>query len=126
MATASIHTTAQLSTAISELGLESHVLELELNGLTVVPPEVHGFGIDRCDQAVDLILQRAEELTASSFSLEQGPSKRLLFPPRANVLAGPDADKGEPTQFMLHQLMSYHRVFRDLAINPVSVALVRH
>jgi ectoine hydroxylase-related dioxygenase (phytanoyl-CoA dioxygenase family) len=126
MANASIRTATPLSSGLSELGLESHILELELDGLTVVPPEVHGFGIDRCDQAVDLILRRAEALTASSFSLEQGPSKRLAFAPRANVLAGPDADKGEPTQFMLHQLTSYHRVFCDLAINPVSVALARH
>jgi hypothetical protein len=111
---------------IYELGLERYVLELELNGLTVVPPEVHGFGMDRFDVMVELILKRSEELTGSSFSLERGPSRRLAFPPAANVLAGDDGDKGEQTQFLLQCLASYHRVFRDLAVNPVSVALMRH
>jgi ectoine hydroxylase-related dioxygenase (phytanoyl-CoA dioxygenase family) len=108
------------------MGLERHVLELELHGLTVVPPEVHGFGMDRFDLMVELILQRAKELIGCNFSLDRGPSKPLEFPRAANVLAGADADKGETTQFLLQRLSSHHRVFRDLAVNPVAVALMRH
>jgi ectoine hydroxylase-related dioxygenase (phytanoyl-CoA dioxygenase family) len=116
----------EMQAAIRELGLEPYVLELELNGLTVVPPEVHGVGLDRVDQMVDLILAWAEERTGSSFSLDRGPAKKLVFPPGANSLAGRHACEGETTQFLLQKLTSHHRAFRDLAVNPVSVTLMRH
>jgi hypothetical protein len=82
--------------------------------------------MQRFDRMVQLVLQRAEALTGSSFSLERVPGKRLVFPLAANVLAGADADKGETTQFLLQRLCSYDRVFRDLAVEPVAVTLMRH
>ena len=66
-------TTVKASETIRELGLEAYVLELELDGLTVVPPDVHGFGMDRIDHIVDLLLERAEAMTGCAFSLEEGP-----------------------------------------------------
>jgi ectoine hydroxylase-related dioxygenase (phytanoyl-CoA dioxygenase family) len=107
---------------IRELRLEPYVLELELNGLTVIPPDVHGFGMDRVDVMVEWILKRAAELTRSSFTLERGPSKRLGLAPGVER-RGP---LGGPTQFLLQKLTTQHRVFRDLAVNPVSVTLMRH
>ena len=43
-----------------------------------------------------------------------------------NVIAQFSGDRGEPTQFLVQQLCARDRLFRDLAINPVGVALIRH
>ena len=40
----------KLSAAARELGLEPYILDLEVNGLTILPPEVHGVAEDRFDQ----------------------------------------------------------------------------
>ena len=37
------HSSKKLSPAIKELGLEEYVLQLEVDGLAVLPPEAHGF-----------------------------------------------------------------------------------
>jgi hypothetical protein len=111
-----------LRATIRELGLEPYVLDLELNGLTVVPPEVHGFGMDRIDVMSEWILARAAELTGSGFTLETGPSKRLGLAPGVE----PHPGLGGATQFLLQRLTSQHRIFRDLAVNPVSVTLMQH
>ena len=52
----------RLAPEITELGLEEYVLELEVDGLTVVPPEVHGVTDERIDELAQLLLERAEEL----------------------------------------------------------------
>jgi ectoine hydroxylase-related dioxygenase (phytanoyl-CoA dioxygenase family) len=49
-----------------------------------------------------------------------------VFPADANTLAAMSGEHGEPSQFLIQRLASYHRVFRDLAINPIAVALIRH
>lgn len=121
-----MQTPLQLQTSLLELGLERYLLQLELDGLTVIPPEVHGFGMERFDAMVELLLARAEALTGSRFTLEGGPREPLYFPAGANSLAGRNAGRGETTQFLLQKLMSQDRIFRDLAVNPVSVALMRH
>ena len=38
-----------ISEQVKQLGLETHVLELEVDRLIVVPPEVHGIAMDRFD-----------------------------------------------------------------------------
>ena len=48
-----------LTEEIKTLGLEKYAEELERDGLTIVPPEVNGFGVDRIDEIVELILARA-------------------------------------------------------------------
>ena len=68
-----MRTPVKISPEIRDLGLEPYLLELEVDGLTVVPPEVTGVGLDRIDHMVELILERAREMTGSEFTQEQGP-----------------------------------------------------
>jgi hypothetical protein len=118
--------TAKASEAIRDLGLEAYVLELELDGLTVVPPDVHGFGIDRVDHMVDLLLERAEAMIGCAFSLDEGPLSELEFSEGSETLSRFSEERGQPSQFLIQQLAHHDRVFRDLAVNPVAVALIRH
>ena len=43
-------TTTKLSNAIIDYGLEQYALELETDGLTIVPPEITGVTLDVIDQ----------------------------------------------------------------------------
>ena len=43
-------TELSISPEIKELGIEEYARELESNGLTIVPPEVNGFGLERIDR----------------------------------------------------------------------------
>ena len=111
---------------IEELGLQEYVLALEVDGLAVVPPEVHGVPMTRIDDMAAWILARAEEMVGCRFDLETGPTEELTFETDSNVLAELSGDQGEPSQFLIQQLARQHRMFRDLAVNPVAVALIRH
>jgi hypothetical protein len=118
-----------LTEEIKTLGLEKHAEELERDGLTIVPPEVNGFGMDRIDEIVELILARAREMTGCTFTLDGGPQQELEFPKREltpkQLERGLDADelnRGKP-QFIIQKLTQQHRLFRDLALNPASLAL---
>ncbi len=120
------HSSKKLSPAIKELGLEEYVLQLEVDGLAVLPPEAHGFPMARFDEMVDLILARSEELVGSKFSLDKGPHKKIDFPENPIGLSSQVKDQGEISQFLIQRLGSYHRVFRDLAVNEAATALIRH
>ena len=118
-----------LTEEIKTLGLEKYAEELERDGLTIVPPEVNGFGVDRIDEIVELILARAREMTGCTFTLDGGPQQELEFPKREltpkQLERGLDADelnRGKP-QFIIQKLTQQHRLFRDLALNPASLAL---
>lgn len=118
----------RLAPEIAELGLEEYVLQLEVDGLAVVPPDVHGVSEERVDELAHLLLARAEQIVGCPFDLDEGPQGNIEFPSPDHVLAelaGEDAH-GEPSQFLIQQLCSLHRNFRDLAVNPVAVALIRH
>ena len=115
----------KLSKEVKSLGLEKYLLELEVDGLTVVPPEVHNFGLDRIDQMCGLILEYAEAMTGSRFTLEDGPCSKLVFEERKEGLGGRVPKDKSPGQFLIQQLGRKHRVFRDLAINPVALELIR-
>lgn len=115
-----------ISPEIKALGLETYVLQLEVDGLAVVPPEVHGVALERIDAMVDLLLAKARDMVGCDFSLDRGPHAELEFPADARTLSAFSKETGQPTQFLIQRLASYHRVFRDLAINPVAVALIRH
>ena len=52
-----------ITPGIEALGLEKYARELERDGLTIVPPEVNAFGLDRIDEIVERILERAHEMT---------------------------------------------------------------
>ena len=43
----------RLAPEIAELGLEEYVLQLEVDGLAVIPPEVHGVSEERIDELAD-------------------------------------------------------------------------
>lgn len=111
---------------IRELGLEQHVFELEMNGLTVVPPEVHGVPLADFDEMTSLLLAEAERMVGCPFSLENGPAQTLEFPPARGLTVAAQQAGERPSQFLIQQLGRLHRQFRDLAINPVAVALMRH
>ena len=124
-----------LTEEIKTLGLEKHAEELERDGLTIVPPEVNGFGVDRIDEIVELILARAREMTGCTFTLDGGPQQELEFPKREltpkqqeRLTESPFGPRKirrrtEPTQFLIQKLTQQHRLFRDLALNPASLAL---
>ena len=125
MSEARAESPVRISKVISDLNLEPYLLQLEVDGLAVVPPEVHGFGMDRVDEMVELILSKAQEMTGSPFTLESGPELELTFPTNSRDLSAFSTEEGQPTQFLIQQLGRMHREFRDLAINPTAVALIR-
>ncbi len=110
------------SDAIRQRSLESYVMELEVDGLTVVPPQAHGFPLHRFDEMVKWLLARAENMIGCGFTLEQGPDAPLEFPTTMPL----SERGGPPNQFLIQQLARHARIFRDLAVNPVAVALIRH
>ena len=117
----------KVSPEIRELGLEPYVLELEVNGLTIVPPEVHGVTEDQIDRMVEILLARAEEIVGCPFDLEVGPTAEIQFPQTEQTLSRLAGDEpGQPSQFLIQQLGRLDRAFRDLAVNPAAVTLMRH
>ena len=119
---------------IEALGLEKYARELERDGLTIVPPEANAFGLDRIDRIVESILERAHEMTGVRFTLEEGPLEELEFPQReltpemreALRARGMEEAVLNPTQFLIQKLTQVDRLFRDLALNPASLALQNH
>jgi hypothetical protein len=117
-----IHEARQKS--ITVLGLEKYIAELEIDGYTVVPPEVTGVSIAEIDHLTSVLLKKSEELIGCPFSVENGPEAELDYgdyPGTLELLSGV-----KPAQFQLMQLCTFDRAFRDLAINPVAVALMEH
>ena len=116
----------QISDEVKELNLESYVLELEADGLTVVPPEVTGVSAEFFDRCTDVLLTQFTAMTRGCpISLEAGPEGELSWPERrASALAPKDAPP--PTQMLIQQLLQLDRCFRDLFVNPVVDALIDH
>lgn len=103
-----------------------YVDELERQGLCVVPPEVTGLTQDRVSRMVDLLLERARTMIACDFSVNEGPDAELEYDPDAEPVGIVARTGSRPEQLVVQRLTSYHREFRDLAVNPVAIALVRH
>lgn len=117
-----IHKSRQES--IKSLGLDKYIAELEMNGYTVVPPSVTGVSIAEIDHLTDLLLKKSEELIGCPFSVESGPEAELDYgdyPGTLELMSGV-----KPAQFQLMQLCTFDRAFRDLAINPVAIALMEY
>ena len=110
---------------ISQLGLQEYVLQLEVDGLCVVPPDVHGVPLSDFDLMVDVLLAKAQSMVGCPFSLDRGPHAELTFN-NGQPQAGIAEDRTRLSQFLIQQLAQLHRVFRDLAVNPVAVALMQH
>ncbi|HIG44782.1 MAG TPA: hypothetical protein EYQ14_30230 [Gammaproteobacteria bacterium] len=111
---------------LKALGLEEYVLQLEIDGLAVVPVEAHGVPLEAFDELEKLLLDRAATLVGCKFSVDRGPHLPLEFQSEVGTLASISEDRGEPSQFLIQQLSSLDRRFRDLAVNPAAVALIRH
>ena len=107
----------RLAPEIAELGLEEYVLQLEVDGLAVIPPEVHGVSEERIDELAQLLLGRAEEIVGCPFDIDDGPQAEIEFPVPDHVLAELAAEKahGVPSQFLIQKLCHLHRSVRDLA-----------
>ena len=106
--------------------LEPYVLDLEVNGLAVVPPEVHGVSPALMDQMLDVLLSTAAQMVGCAFELDNGPAAEVEFGEQRESLSAMNRESGKQSQFLIQQLASKHRLFRDLAVNPVAVALIRH
>lgn len=116
--------TEELAARIEEHRLAPYVEELDEQGYAVVPPDVTGVTEDDVDELVTRLLEKSEELIGCRFTVENGPECELDygdFPGFLERFSG-----AKPSQFQLMQLCTYHRVFRDLAINPVAVTLIHH
>ena len=116
----------RLSPQIQELELEQFVLQLEVDGLCVVPPERTGVAPETINAIAEQLLSEAQEVVGCEFDLNEGPKAELTMSADENVIAQFSGDRGEPTQFLVQQLCARDRLLRDLAINPVGVALIRH
>ncbi len=122
----SIETAAtQISDEVRKLGLERYLLELETDGLTIVPPEVTGVTPEALDRCTEVLLARFTEMTGGCpISLEEGPTGELTWPENPRRDRIPQAPK--PTQMLIQQLLQLDRCFRDLIVNPVADALIDH
>ena len=112
------------NTNIEALGLERYVLDLELNGYAVVPPSATGVTGVEVDLLTRLLLDKSEELVGCPFSVEEGAAAELDYGDYKGILERFSGAK--PSQFQLMQLCTFDRAFRDLAVNPAGVALMRH
>ena len=116
----------RLSSEIEELKLESFVLQLEVDGLCVVPPEQTGVDEETIKAIAERLLLEAEETVGCSFDVAEGPAAEGTMNAEENGMADVSGAPGEPTQFLLQQLCARERLFRDLAVNRVALALIRH
>lgn len=116
----------QLSDEIKDLGLERYVLELETDGLTIVPPEVTGVTPEFLDRCTEVLLARFTEMTGGCpITIEDGPTGELTWPEdMPGGLRGENAPP--PTQMLIQQLLQLDRCFRDLIVNPVVDALIEY
>ncbi|MEM7218992.1 MAG: phytanoyl-CoA dioxygenase family protein [Pseudomonadota bacterium] len=115
---------ARKSDEIVALGLGDYVMQLEVDGLCVVPPEVTGLNDETVDALTACLLQEAEAMVGCAFTLDRGPHAELVFD-ADRPFDGIAEEQERLTQFLIQQLGSRHRLFRDLAVNPVAVALIR-
>ena len=113
-------TATQLSKPITDLNLEKYALELEVDGLTIVPPEVTGVSTSLFDRCTEVLLERFTELSGGcEITLEEGPIGDLQW-------GTPEGEAPTPSQTLIQQLLQLDRCFRDLFVNPVVDALVGH
>jgi hypothetical protein len=116
----------KLSEEIVSHELEPYVLQLETDGLTVVPPEVTGVTGELIDRCTDQLLRKFTEMTGCPISIENGPEGDLVWPENTGRRVLMPEDAPDPTQMLIQQLLQLDRSFRDLFVNPVVDALITH
>ena len=92
-----------------------------------MPPSVTGVTAKQVQLLTDELLLKSEELAGCKFTVEHGPEEELDwsgFQGTLERLHGDDVPV--PAQFQLMQICTYHRAFRDLAVNPVANSLVKY
>ena len=119
---------SQLKSEIATRELDRYTLELEVDGLTIVPPDETGVSIDTLDHATGVLLDRFSEMTGGCpISVEEGPTGELQWIERpVRSFAGGNENPPNPTQMLIQQLLPLDRCFRDLVVNPVANALIGH
>ena len=118
------HPANHASAPTSGPDLTPYFEQLHELGYAVVPPEVTGVSDSMIDELVMRLLDKSEELVGCKFSVEDGPERPLDYGEFRGFLER--ISGAEPSQFQLMQLCTYHRVFRDLAVNPVATAIIDH
>lgn len=117
----------KLSKEIKTLGLEQYTLELETDGITIVPPEVTGVTDKVLDRCTEVLLKRFTEMTGGCpISIKEGPKGELTWPEGTRSQLRDENEPPSPTQMLIQQLLQLDRCFRDLAVNPVVDALIDH
>lgn len=116
----------QIRAEITQYALEPYLLELESNGLTIVPPEVTGVTDALLDRCTEVLLEEFTRMTGCPISLENGPEGELEWPDgtdriMASVGLPPEP---KPSVMLMQQLLQRDRCFRDLLTNPQVDALV--
>ena len=120
-----------ISEEVQALDLERYVLELETDGLTVVPAEVTGVSAAFFDRCTEVLLEQFTAMTGGCpISIEAGPEQELSWPApkaaRKDRVSFVPKDAPPPTQMLIQQLLQLDRSFRDLFVNPVVDALIDH
>lgn len=117
---------SRLSEEITSRNLEQYALDLEVNGLTIVPPEVTGINSEVVNRCTEVLLSKFTEITdGCPITLEDGPTGELSWPqPQQRRQQGDNAPA--PSQMLIQQLLQLDRCFRDLFVNPVTDALIGH
>ena len=118
----------QLSEEVRSLNLERYVLELETDGLTVLPPEATGVDMAMLERCTEQLLAKFTEITGGCpISLADGPGAELQWPEATSGLAAArPKDAPPPSQALIQQLLQIDRCFRDLFLNPAVDALIDH
>ena len=120
----------QISDEVKNLDLERYVLELETDGLTVVPPEVTGVSAEMLDRCTNVLLAQFTEMTGGCpITLADGPTGELRWPEpekKEGLASLRPTDAPPPSQMLIQQLLQLNRSLRDLFLNPVVDALIDH
>ncbi len=114
----------QLEATTTKPGLDPYVRQLDEQGYVVVPPAVTGVTAPMVDELTQRLLDKSEELIGCKFTVQDGPQSKLDYGDFRGFLEL--MSQAKPSQFQLMQLCTYHRIFRDLAVNPVATALIDH
>ncbi|MCY4656601.1 MAG: phytanoyl-CoA dioxygenase family protein [Gammaproteobacteria bacterium] len=116
-----------LSEEVQNRNLEKYALDLETEGLTIVPASVTGITDDLLGRCTEVLLSKFTELSGGCpISLEDGPQGSLDWSSSRESAFTAGENTPEPTQTLIQQLLQLDRCFRDLFLNPVVDALIGH